>query len=794
MAALCRNSRRRTIDEGTIPPCPYPGLAYFGPHDSALFFGRNAAIERLEVAITKRVLTALVGDSGSGKSSVVLAGLAPRLNVQRGWRFSHFRVGTEPNKNPFVALARALVPMLGEHGSTDQLEEVQKLAVKLETGAVDLSNVMGACRISNPGKRILLIADQFEEVFTLVDDEVLRLRFIDVLLAGFRDAADASPPAISLVLTLRADFYGRALRHRPLADALQGRVENLGPMTCEELREAIVRPAGAVTFENGLVDTLLDDVGNRPGNLPLLQFALREMWGRLDKRRMTRAIYDAIGGVEGALAQRAQAIFDALTAKGEDARAVTLFRQLFTRLVALGEGSEDTRRIVGREELGQESWALAQRLAGEDNRLIVTSAPAPDQETAEVVHEALIQNWRTLIEWVNRDRAFQSWLRQLKSRVDEWRKHPEDDGALLRGGLLTAAEEWLQQRGNEVSENERAYIVASTALREAVIRREQERLELEQARLAEIAAARDQRDRLRRQMGAAVGLLLLGIGAGLAWSNQAYLKARAVVLAEVVWPKVLTAPEERALHRGYTFNECADCPEMVVVPPGDFEIGSPAIGWRRNSDEHPPRKVTIRTAFAVSKFEVTFDEWDACVILGGCAWTARDAGWGRGKRPVMNVNWDDAQQYVAWLSRRTGKIYRLLSEAEWEYAARAGSDKAFSWGNEVGSGNANCNACGSQWDNKQTAPVGSFAANAFGLHDMHGNVWEWVQDCHHPNYLGVPEDGSPWTAGGDCSRRGSRGGDWANDTEGLRSARRGWEHTGNLNTHMGFRVGRTLAP
>src|SRR5262245_155249 len=536
------------IDEGTIPPCPYPGLAYFGPHDSALFFGRNAAIERLEVAITKQVLTALVGASGSGKSSVVLAGLAPRLNLQRGWRFSHFRVGTEPNKSPFVALARALVPLLGEHSPTDQLEEVQKLAVKLETGAVDLSNVMGACRASNPGKRILLIADQFEEVFTLVDDEVLRLRFIDVLLAGFRDTADGNPPDVSLVLTLRADFYGRALRHRSLADALQGRVENLGPMTRDELRDAIVQPAGAVTFENGLLDTLLDDVGDRPGNLPLLQFALREMWGRLDKRRMTRAIYDAIGGVEGALAQRAQAIFDALTAKGEDARAVTLFRQLFTRLVALGEGSEDTRRIVGREELGQESWALAQRLASEDNRLIVTSAPAPDQETAEVVHEALIQNWRTLIEWVNRDRAFQSWLRQLKSRVDEWRKHPEDDGTLLRGGLLTAAEEWLRQRGNEVSENERAYIVASTALRAAVTRREQERLELEQARLAEIAAAQDRLRRQARQMVAAVGVLFLGIGAGLAWSNQAYLKARAVVLAEMVWPKVLTAAEERALH------------------------------------------------------------------------------------------------------------------------------------------------------------------------------------------------------------------------------------------------------
>src|SRR5262249_39629660 len=140
--------------------------------------------------------------------------------------------------------------------------------------------------------------------------------------------------------------------------------------------------------------------GSRPGNLPLLQFALREMWGRLEKRRITRATYKAIGGVEGALAQRAQAIYEEFTARGEDARAVTLFRRLFTRLVTLGDGAEDTRRIVGREELGPETWALAQRLAGEDNRLVVTSAPTPDHETAEVVHEALIRNWPTLIEWV----------------------------------------------------------------------------------------------------------------------------------------------------------------------------------------------------------------------------------------------------------------------------------------------------------------------------------------------------------------------------------------------------------
>jgi formylglycine-generating enzyme required for sulfatase activity len=764
------------VDAGAIPPCPYPGLAYFGPQDSALFFGRNAAIARLEAAVTKQALTALVGASGSGKSSVVLAGLAPRLNLRGGWRFSHFRVGTEPNKDPFLALARALVPLLGEHGPADQLEEVQKLAGKLAGGSVDLSNVMGACRASNPGKRILLIADQFEEMFTLVSDEAIRHRFIDVLLAGFSDCAAGGPPDICLVLTLRADFYGMALRHRPLADALQGRVENLGPMTRDELRDAIVRPAGAVAFENGLVDTLLDDVGSRPGSLPLLQFALREMWGRLDKRRMTRAIYEAIGGVEGALAQRAQAIFESLTTGSNDAHAVMLFRRLFTRMVSLGEGAEDTRRIVGREELGPEEWALAQRLAGEDNRLVVTSAPAPGHETAEVVHEALIRNWPTFIEWVNRDRIFQSWLRQLKSRVDDWRKHPDDDGTLMRGGPLRIAEDWLQRRGEELAEDEWGYIDCS---------------------LKHETFEREQRDKLLQrtgQMRALACASLVAIVAGLAfatWSNWDYVKLRTKLLVELLFPRTLSAEAVRALKPGDHFKECAGCPEMVVVPAGAFMMGSPETEKYREDHEGPQHKVTLASAFAVSRFEITFDEWDACVTLGGCTLRPGDQGWGHGRQPVINVGWYDIQPYVAWLRKRTGKPYRLLSEAEWEYAARAGSDRPYSWGDEIGVGNASCRTCGSRWDNDRPAPVGSLAPNAFGLHDMLGNVLEWVEDCYQDNYAGAPADGATITSE-NCNRRVVRGGSFTDPPKCLRSAYRFFAPWENRGVQTGFRIGRTL--
>ena len=166
---------------------------------------------------------------------------------------------------------------------------------------------------------------------------------------------------------------------------------------------------------------------------------------------------------------------------------------------------------------------------------------------------------------------------------------------------------------------------------------------------------------------------------------------------------------------------------------------------------------------------------------------------GRGTRPVINVSWDDAQQYVAWFSKMTGRPYRLLTEAEWEYAARAGSTTAYFWGDEIGKGNANCTGCGSQWDNRQTSPVGSFKPNAFGLYDMAGNVWQWVQDCYHDNYDGAPTDGSAWTIG-DCSRRVVRGGSWYNDPQDLRSANRLWFSTDGRMPHIGFRLGRTLIP
>ena len=232
--------------------------------------------------------------------------------------------------------------------------------------------------------------------------------------------------------------------------------------------------------------------------------------------------------------------------------------------------------------------------------------------------------------------------------------------------------------------------------------------------------------------------------------------------------------------------DCRECPEMVVVPAGSYRMG-----WEGQQHE-----VAIGAPFAVGKYEVTFAQWDACARNRSCPRgkdIAGDRGWGRGQRPVIYVSWDDAQRYVQWLSRKTKKPYRLLSESEWEYAARAGTETAYSWGDEIGVGRANCRGCGSRWDNRQTAPVGSFAANPWGLHDMHGNVWEWVEDCWNDSYAGSPRDGSAWRSR-NCSERVLRGGSWLFIPSVLRAANRYWYTSGVRYGNVGFRVARTLAP
>jgi formylglycine-generating enzyme required for sulfatase activity len=237
---------------------------------------------------------------------------------------------------------------------------------------------------------------------------------------------------------------------------------------------------------------------------------------------------------------------------------------------------------------------------------------------------------------------------------------------------------------------------------------------------------------------------------------------------------------------GDTFRDCEACPEMVVVPGGTFNMGS-SVEEERFKDEGPQHEVTIQS-FAIGRYEVAFEEWDACVAAGGCSTEPEDQGWGRGRQPVINVSWHDAQDYVGWLKDRTGEPYRLLSEAEWEYAARAGTKTRYWWGDAITPEKAN-------YDGSigKTTEVGAYGANVFGLHDTAGNVWEWVEDCWNRSYEHAPHNGAAWLAG-DCSNRVVRGGSWYDKPRLLRSACRDRHEPDIRLNNIGFRVARMLTP
>ncbi|MDE0002276.1 MAG: formylglycine-generating enzyme family protein [Rhodospirillaceae bacterium] len=254
------------------------------------------------------------------------------------------------------------------------------------------------------------------------------------------------------------------------------------------------------------------------------------------------------------------------------------------------------------------------------------------------------------------------------------------------------------------------------------------------------------------------------------------------------------AEEEKAANPAFTV---ARNMKMVVVPAGSYLMGRD-YGEGPLSHLGPMHRVTIREPFAVGMYEVTFEEWDACVRAGGCGgYAPDDEGWGRGRRPVVNVSWVDAQRFVEWLRHETGEPYRLLSEAEWEYVARAGTTTRFHTGSTISTSQANYdgNYTTANGDTgvfrRQTVEVGSFPPNSFGLYDVHGNVWEWVEDCFRDTYRGAPSDGSSWTSG-DCSRRVTRGGSWNDAPVFLRSEfRSGYD---SKHRTIGFRVARTLTP
>jgi WD40 repeat protein len=514
-----------TLGERTIPPCPYRGLFAFREQDAPFFFGREDFTDRLVRAVQQQSLVAvIIGPSGTGKSSVVFAGLLPRLRQEMTYIITDFR----PSGRPFYALAASLVSLLEPNMSeTDRLLETRKMAEALSQGDLSVYDVVARILQKRPeANHLLLIADQFEELYTLCSEIGIRQRFLDRVLEAVQSQGDQQHPVLTVALTLRADFLGLAMEHRPFADALDGACLHLGPMTRQELERAIKKPAESlgVEFEHGLAERILDDIGNQPGNLPLLEFTLEQLWKRQENGWLTHTAYEAIGQVAGALAHYAEEKYDELIRSGAKEEQL---RHIFVQLVRPGEGTEDTRRLATRTEVGQENWELVTRLATE--RLVVTSRDETigekGEETVEFAHEALIWGWERVQDWMKTDRSFRAWQERLRASLHQWHASGRDEGALLRGAPLAEAEGWLYERGTDLSQTEREFIRASTALHEC---------------------ERATRERLRRRimLGLSIGLMVsltLALLAALLWQRAEEQRDAAKHLARIALSRELAA-------------------------------------------------------------------------------------------------------------------------------------------------------------------------------------------------------------------------------------------------------------
>lgn len=703
---------------------PYPGLEAFSPNQWPIYFGRGAETDDLVHLFSQPDVrfVAVVGASGSGKSSLVSAGLWPRLQGgalpgSANWHFVRLSP-TEKGNDPFVALAAAL-KALGMGEGEREADFAQTLAADHNY----LSNNLPKHLEGQPKEtELLLFCDQFEELFSTPVTEERRQDFIDFL------ANAAKTAKVRIALTMRAEFYARALDYGQLAGMM--RATSTFPLAAPgagallEMIEGPARIAG-LQMKRGLASSILDDTGTAPGVLPLMAFALSELFKESQKQnqeshQLTFAHYQAIGKVKGAIKKRSD---DAFKGLGKDSDK--LLDKIFPALVNLDQNGIATRKRADWAPFEQDDSLkiLLDKLI--DARLLVTSE-LPNAQV-EIAHESLLESWPQLHDWLNLNREALSARRVLEAVAQAWRQSGKPrwnaSGAILE----------CYRRAASIPETAQEFF--------AVCRSSQRR---------------DKFVRIGFAFFTVFFITLIGF--------QVFINKHDISSKAGIWVALaylgISQPAE---------------PEMVDIPPGSFRPG-----WDKSTEKdfkQPPEPVAVQ-AFKMGKYEVTFDQYDVFRVIKD--YPKPLAGWGRDDRPVIDVSWKAATAYIEWLKEMTGKNYHLPDELQWEYAARGNQDPptVYPWGDEMGENKANnCRDCGNIWDDKGTAPVGSFPAYGFGLHDTSGNVEEWMQDC----YDQVEDDKQ-------CPRRVLRGGSWYSGPGSLRSAYRDSLHPAYRSHDIGFRL------
>lgn len=675
--------------EHPVPPhhlpsqvCPYRGLEPFLPEHNRYFFGREGEIEELlEVLRRDRQLVVVLGASGSGKSSLVLGGLVPAIRGGQfqgsyKWQVAMMRPHAEPNRS----LAKALLEAQSGEGNYNGWG-VRKLRNLLEA---DGTGLLDHCTATlRDGERLLLVVDQFEELFTAAPTGPSRTTFIETLVC----AVESADSPVHLVLTLRADFLGHALREARLAPLINrwSLVITLPLMSPEKLSTAILGPAQLVGLhiEEPIVDALLKGVRDRPNSLPLLQFALMELWKRRDGGHVRYAAYRSIGGLEGALTRQAEETFGRLEPE-ERERA----RGIFMRLVRPGKETDDIRRRASWQEMesigaSQESGALASFI---DARLLTA-----DEQGVEICHDALIHQWDRLRDWIDELRDELRQLQELRTAVALWQSGGRKDEELLKGSRLQRAIELHSEDRLPLSAEEADFLSASRVRAEAEERRkeEEQRRELEASRQLAETQGRElaQRRRAQRTLGV-LAIVFFSLCIGFGW-----------YIAPIV------------------FTPIPDL-EWITIGSGYFRMGRDD-GTRAESPAH---RVAI-DSFDIMRYEVTNANYALCVRARHCK-TPDSENFGTprfDRHPVVGINWFEARSFCNWVGAR------LPSEAEWEDAA--------TWNNREGvKGNTAETANTFEGGPGETTEVGTFpnSRSPAGLDDTAGNVWEWTSSVLRP--------------------------------------------------------------
>ncbi|SEA96179.1 Formylglycine-generating enzyme, required for sulfatase activity, contains SUMF1/FGE domain [Thiothrix caldifontis] len=793
-------------DSNTFEGCPYLGLSAFQPEHANLFFGRREeTLDALKLLGTLRDdvrpdrirvdgqycrWLQIEGNSGSGKSSLVNAGMLPLIQqgilwARTGYEHWHILKPMMPGEKPLQQLAEVLEHSLLPEQQRDIGKRHQCLLADEKALALRLRD------FKQDGKAFLLVVDQFEELFTF-SDQTEKLHFDMQLYTALQD----KDCPLFVISTVRIDFLEhfeqllclKALYRQRLCERYL-----LPTVTQRGLQEAIEQPARLAGLDVSAVTTaMLNDAKNEPGALPLVENALRVLWEQREGNRLSGELYLSKGGIAGLLEEQADDLLKRLDSDLPKGKADAL--ELLLALTRINDEGRHTRRRLplgearlaaggkqadpkrGQQVIDYLTGRLTpdggNRKANGSLRLLVTVGDNEHDQSIDLIHETLIRAkgkdevtgkqvgyWKTLYDYIDKNRERGFYRDQLARQAKEWQG---------KKGLGR----WFNLAGWG---DLRAY----------------RKLRPERGSVDERFLSRSRR--VGWLQGGALVLLLGFVGESYLWTLNNGLPPN----------YMLTQQKFRLMDWGILPEPL---PEMLEIPlsVGEFQMGDSNEDKYKNSMKNPiskesvnlgdpPIRVTLTNPFALGKFELTYEQYDYYV------WSQRENDDSpaypsnapnenaRGQRAVVNVSWNDAQNYLQWLSIRTGDNYRLPTEAEWEYAARGGLTTPYWWGNNIGKNNANCRNCGSQWDNTFVAPVGSFKPNPFGLYDTVGNVWEWTCSDWRMIFNGDEKICTQF----ESDFRVSRGGSWNIDAIYVNAASRSKDNVVERHNNVGLRVLRT---